>query len=143
MSPIATDSQRSLIQQYGKRFGCHQCGSKQLFNNKIFIADHMPPTKICNDMNNKWWRKLFNLKISQRLYAQCFNCYSLQGSAVKSAKNILVYHNGLYLHHFAPALALCLLENKDIDKWLNDITNKLNNSIKKYRKRIKDIKNIL
>ena len=59
---VATKGQRKLVQIMGKSFGCHQCGSKQW--NKIFIADHMPPTHFMNEMNQVWWRKMFNIKVS-------------------------------------------------------------------------------
>lgn len=58
---VATAGQRKLVQLMGKKFGCHQCGSKYL--NKIFIADHMPPTHFINEMNKVWWRKLLEKKV--------------------------------------------------------------------------------
>lgn len=64
-SAIATESQRAKIQKLGKRFGCHHCGSRQLFAKEVFIADHMPPTKQANEMAKAWWRRL--LKIEVRL----------------------------------------------------------------------------
>lgn len=53
---IATASQRSAIQKLGRRCGCHHCGSRW---SKIFIADHMPPTKFVEDMKKKWYNRLF------------------------------------------------------------------------------------
>ncbi len=60
-SALTTQSQRAAIQKLGKRFGCHHCGSRQfVFNrSKVFIADHMPPTKIAEALSRKWWRRLF------------------------------------------------------------------------------------
>ncbi len=63
-SAIATDSQRQKIQILGKRFGCHQCGSRQFFSRRGFIADHMPPTKLALEMSQSWWRKLFKITVS-------------------------------------------------------------------------------
>lgn len=63
-SPVASDSQRRRIQQMGKRFGCHQCGNRQLLSNKGFIADHMPPTKRAEEMSAVWWRRMMRLKVS-------------------------------------------------------------------------------
>jgi hypothetical protein len=63
-SIVATESQRKTIQSLGKKFGCHQCGSRQLFSGKQFIADHMPPTKFVQIENLKTWRKFFNLQVS-------------------------------------------------------------------------------
>ena len=52
---------RKLIQSLGKRYGCHQCGSRQVFRGAdsggIFIADHQPPTKMAKAMADAWWRK--------------------------------------------------------------------------------------
>eukprot|EP01032_Pedospumella_encystans_P024230 gene24230-27411_t len=67
-SPVASDSQRRRIQQMGKRFGCHQCGNRQLLNNKGFIADHMPPTKRAEELSAVWWRRMMNLKVHSALF---------------------------------------------------------------------------
>ena len=53
---VATASQRSAIQKLGRRCGCHHCGGRW---SKIFIADHMPPTKFVEDMKKKWYNRLF------------------------------------------------------------------------------------
>lgn len=63
-SPVASDAQRRRIQQMGKRFGCHQCGNRQVFNSKGFIADHMPPTKRADEMSAVWWRRAIGLKVT-------------------------------------------------------------------------------
>lgn len=55
----ATEIQRKKIQLLGKRLGCHQCGSIM----GKFIADHMPPTKIAENLSNQWWRKFLNMKV--------------------------------------------------------------------------------
>jgi hypothetical protein len=60
---VATASQRTKVQNLGKMFGCHQCGSRHVFTRESFIADHMPPTKFANEMNNKWWRKMFGWEV--------------------------------------------------------------------------------
>jgi hypothetical protein len=65
IDPVATASQRLRIQGYGRKFGCHHCGSRQLFSGASFIADHMPPTRIVLDMNKRWWRKLFGMKVKR------------------------------------------------------------------------------
>jgi hypothetical protein len=66
-NPVATESQRRLIQKFGRRYGCHACGDRQLFNRNIFIADHMPPTKFANEGNAKWFRRWFNFKVGFEL----------------------------------------------------------------------------
>ena len=64
-SAIATESQRIKIQKLGKRFGCHHCGSRQVFKKEVFIADHMPPTKQAKEMSEAWWRKFLNIEVSR------------------------------------------------------------------------------
>ena len=66
-SAIATESQRQKIQLLGKRFGCHQCGSRQLFSKSGFIADHMPPTKLALEMSQAWWRKLLKISVCVKI----------------------------------------------------------------------------
>ena len=62
---VATPKQRQMIQILGNRHGCHQCGSRQIFTaKKGFIADHMPPTYFVQRLNEVWWRKKFNIKVS-------------------------------------------------------------------------------
>lgn len=66
-SIVATDLQRKRIQELGRKYGCHQCGSKELFklgfNQKIFIADHMPPSKFIKKLNKVWWRRLLKITV--------------------------------------------------------------------------------
>jgi hypothetical protein len=62
---VANLKQRQMIQILGNRHGCHQCGSRQFFSaKKGFIADHMPPTNFVERLNDVWWRKKFNIKVS-------------------------------------------------------------------------------
>ena len=63
-SEVASNNQRRLIQRLGKLYGCHHCGSKQLFSKCNFIADHMPPTAQVKIENSKWWRQLIGLNVS-------------------------------------------------------------------------------
>lgn len=63
-SALTTAAQREAIQKLGKRFGCHHCGSRQMFSRKVFIADHMPPTKIAEKLSRSWWRKLLKRPVS-------------------------------------------------------------------------------
>jgi hypothetical protein len=62
-SAVASEAQRRRIQQLGRRFGCHQCGSRQLFSKGTFIADHMPPTKRAEELSAVWWRKWLKIKV--------------------------------------------------------------------------------
>jgi hypothetical protein len=69
-SDVATPAQRAQIQELGKRFGCHQCGSNQIFSKETFIADHMPPTKFAKEANARWWRKILRMPV-RRIHT-CF-----------------------------------------------------------------------
>lgn len=62
---VTTKSERSAVQVIGKKHGCHHCGSRHLIRNrdKVFIADHMPPSKQALEMNRAWWRRLFRIKV--------------------------------------------------------------------------------
>ncbi len=61
------------------------------------------------------------MQVKQRLWAQCRSCFSLQGSAVRAGLHIPVYHLGLCTHHFAPAIAYLLLQQKEVDKFLDKL----------------------
>lgn len=62
-SETANSSQRAQIQRIGKKYGCHQCGSKQLLGQGMFISDHMPPTAQVKAENQKWWRRWFKWEV--------------------------------------------------------------------------------
>ena len=117
-SEIATAAQRTRIQYFGKRFGCHHCGNRQMLARKTlglnFIADHMPPTKIVKDMNSEWWRKLLSVKIGQRLYPQCQKCFQLQGMAVKNMIHKTIFHFTPSLQHLAPAVAFLIMKDDEL-----------------------------
>lgn len=137
-SPIATEAQRTKIQRLGKLIGCHHCGSRQIFTKKGFIADHMPPTKFANIMNSKWWRKLLNMTVQQRLYPQCQKCYSIQGNAVRMTKHVPIYHFSFRLYHLAPALGLLLLLDKNIDNFFDDIAESCVSGMRRFTNFIQD-----
>ena len=68
-SAVATAGERNSVNRKGKIFGCHHCGSRQIFSKQRFIADHMPPTKMANEMNENFWRKWLNIKVGEPLCA--------------------------------------------------------------------------
>lgn len=73
-------TQRRLLQQIGRRYGCHHCGARQgaLFSRNIeFIGDHQPPLKYVGAR-------------LQRFYPHCPKCSGLQGASVRSNKDVLV-----------------------------------------------------
>ena len=112
-SDVATQSERLKVQSLGKKFGCHHCGSRQIFSRGSFIADHMPPTKHAKEMNAAWWRRFLGLKVTQRLWAQCQSCFSMQGSAVRADIHRLAYYNRLRLVHMIPSVTL-LMNDLDV-----------------------------
>lgn len=78
-------------------------------------------------------------QVSQRLWPQCQSCYSVQGAAVRAWKHLPIYHTALRVHHFAPALAICLEQNDDIrescDRLLEPvvkIVGRIQKDVKKY-----------
>lgn len=76
-SEATTEAQRAKIQMLGRRYGCHQCGSRQIFSGKRFIGDHMPPTKMAKEMSAAFWRKFLRITVSrsiQKIYSiSCSN----------------------------------------------------------------------
>ncbi len=122
----ATDKQRRMIQSIGQRFGCHQCGSRQMFTKGVssFIADHQPPTKMALLWSDQGWRKALRWPVAQRLWPQCQKCFHLQGSAVRTHTHTLIHHHRVRLCHFAPAAAALLLwsaaDQPAVRDWLED-----------------------
>lgn len=96
----ATPSQRKVIEKLGRTIGCHTCGSRKIFtrgpNGVKFIADHMPPQAVVKQMNARWYRRWFGLKVKQRFYPQCFTCSNLQGGILSKATQQLKEENSKY-----------------------------------------------
>ena len=42
---LANSSEKSLIRDYGRRYGCHTCGKKQV-GGQGFVSDHQPPSHL-------------------------------------------------------------------------------------------------
>jgi hypothetical protein len=89
----ATASQRYRIEKLGRLFGCHTCGSRELFTNTNIIGgpkfhgDHIPPISVAKQLNDRWYRKLLGLSVSQRFYPQCRSCSNTQGGLLSRAVN--------------------------------------------------------
>jgi len=87
----ATSSQRNTIEQIGKWWGCHTCGSRMLFSNIAnkgvpkFHGDHIPPVSVAKQMNERWVRRKLGWKVSQKFYPQCRNCSNKQGGLLSKA----------------------------------------------------------
>jgi hypothetical protein len=94
----ATPSQRKMIEKLGRTIGCHTCGSRKIFyrgqNGVKFIADHMPPQAVVRQMNARWYRRLFGIKVKQRFYPQCITCSNLQGGLLSKATQKLLSEKG-------------------------------------------------
>ena len=140
----ATEKQRRAIQTIGKRFGCHQCGSRQLFTSfgnigiSTFIADHQPPTKMAKLMSDKWWRRTLRWPVTQRLWPQCQQCFRLQGNAVRTNTHTLIHHHRLRLCHFAPAAAAVLLwsaaDHPAVRDWLEPVVTPTARGVREARR---------
>jgi len=122
----ATQTKRKTIEKLGKILGCHTCGSRELFsrgmyNNGVkFIADHMPPTSAIQQINGRWYRRLFGISMKQRFYPQCTKCSQKQATILNNAtreyrnsgfllrKGLNLYTSGggrnAYNHGFKPRL---------------------------------------
>ena len=91
----ANQSQKLLIEQYGRKYGCHHCGLKDIisstfriqtrslrimwnkwnvFNSNLslteYIADHIPPSKL-NRRKRQKRKHMRNNKIKRILLPQC------------------------------------------------------------------------
>jgi hypothetical protein len=73
----ADASQRAIVQQFGRRFGCHTCGARFPVR---FNADHIPPLSEVRTLNASPWRRLLNRPVKQRFYPQCVSCSSKQAT---------------------------------------------------------------
>lgn len=61
---VASEVQRNSMQKFGRIFGCHHCGNRQFFSVGLnFIADHQPPSKIAEQMNNRLLAKMLRFEV--------------------------------------------------------------------------------
>ena len=92
----ANESQRHLVQQLGRRYGCHTCGTR---NTSKFIADHQPPSATIGSATGG----AQDNGMLQKFYPQCQKCSVQQGSCLSVANpntNVIVPHQfSLRLHH--------------------------------------------
>lgn len=108
INTLATHNDRKLIQEFGRRYGCHTCGQsyppcwydiRKFFKNTIrghpktasvnYISDHVPPQALA-DKPLKPMLKMRNKNQLGALYPQCETCSLKQAHKVKS------YLNGKY-----------------------------------------------
>ena len=130
-SAKASPKEKSMVTRLGHIFGCHHCGNRQLWGWKSFIADHMPPTKIANEMNEVFWRRWLGLTVKQALWPQCWSCFQKQGSAVRTGDHLLVYSHRPKLHHMAVLLAMILQQYSLVGKAMDDAELFLTTSYKR------------
>jgi hypothetical protein len=82
----ANASQRLTIERLGKVFGCHTCGSRRIFQSgSQFVADHMPPKSVAEQLRKRWYNRLLRRNVSFRFYPQCITCSNKQGSILSNA----------------------------------------------------------
>lgn len=91
----ANPKERIMIEQMGRKWGCHTCGSKMYFSSAKsaatgktyrFVGDHMPPKSVAKHMNESWLRRVGPLpKVKFRFYPQCVSCSNAQGSILSKA----------------------------------------------------------
>jgi len=90
----ATPKQRVMIEQMGRKWGCHTCGSKMYLKSAKsstgktyrFVGDHMPPKSVAKHMNEMWVRRVGLLPPVQfRFFPQCVSCSNSQGSILSKA----------------------------------------------------------
>ena len=97
----AAHYERHLMQQIGRKRGCHSCGTRR----GKFIADHQPPIKLSSPGE------------LLRFYPHCGRCASLQGNALSRSRPSRVAvrtHSSLRLYHLfipTPLLLILLKQN--------------------------------
>lgn len=103
----ATSNQRLLIEQMGRKWGCHTCGSRMLLfggggptfpstttATARFVGDHMPPKSLATKMNRAWYRRLgIWPNVQFRFYPQCVTCSNTQGSILSKATHQIKTQN--------------------------------------------------
>ena len=105
----ATPCEKDMIQQLGRKHGCHTCGRRLRL--KLFIADHQPPSKTL---------PLDSSGILQKFYPHCQRCASIQGGVVSGnniSRSIRTHYLSLRLYHlFVPVpFGIAYLKTGDYD----------------------------
>ena len=113
---LANSSEKSLIRDYGRRYGCHTCGKKQVGGHG-FVSDHQPPSHLLKNSKSSGTlaaeTTAGNLKadvelsndgasVRQFFYPQCYKCSSLQGGSLNNgskSKAIVTHPLSLRLYH--------------------------------------------
>lgn len=80
--PKTTEKEREQIQKIGDKYGCHTCGATQPKSKGRWIADHVPPTAVCEAAE-----EVGAIRPRQQLRPQCPECSAEQAKRVKEHKN--------------------------------------------------------
>ena len=119
----AVASEKALVRDYGKRYGCHTCGKKRV---NMMVCDHQPPSYFLRKNNssstvasgerNAGELKMdltsssnvnstnmeIGVKVKQFFYPQCYDCSSMQGGLLNGgakSKLIVTHPFSLRLYH--------------------------------------------
>ena len=100
-APHATKSQKMIIQDLGRKHGCHTCGHRSKLIQ--YRADHQPPTKLVKEGRPQWY------------HPHCKKCSDLQGAVMnKTGSRVAVVTHPFSLrsyHIFLPVpLALAFMK---------------------------------
>ena len=90
MAQYASKNQKKIIQDLGRKNGCHTCGRRS--KSIQYSADHQPPTKLIKNAEQappQWY------------YPQCNKCSNMQGPAVNgiSSKIVITHPFALRPYH--------------------------------------------
>ena len=117
----AVATEKALIREYGKKYGCHTCGKKRV---DMMVCDHQPPSyfirknnsasTIASSERNVGEAKLDlpssssngvaenGVQVKQFFYPQCYSCSSMQGGLLNGgsrSKLIITHPFSLRLYH--------------------------------------------
>jgi hypothetical protein len=120
----AVSTEKALIREYGRKYGCHTCGKKRV---DLMVCDHQPPSyfirknnsssAIASSERNAGEAKLDlpssssassngnsenGAKVKQFFYPQCYSCSSMQGGLLNGgarSKLIVTHPFSLRLYH--------------------------------------------
>ena len=119
----ANSTEKALIRDLGKKYGCHSCGKRRV---KMFVCDHQPPSHLLrkNKSSSAVASSERNVNVlrsdaqtsanasnvvdngvtvRQYFYPQCYECSSMQGGLLnnggKPSKAIVTHPLSLRLYH--------------------------------------------
>lgn len=73
----ATASQREKLQRFGRRFGCHTCGTRFA---KLYVGDHVPPLSLAKERS--LLARIVHGPVKFRFHPQCKTCCAKQATAL-------------------------------------------------------------